>query len=296
MRRAFTLVELLVVISIIALLAALLVPALSRAQFEGRSVQCQNRQKNMGALLVEYQGDHQGAMPRWPEDLTDSPTYYERDGADEIDLANTGRRDSSLTIALLYEDYAQSDTMFSCPFSDATVQITDQSELDDGVNPYTLDYDDNEATREFRFTTDSRYTETNDPDYLIDPEIPSNSSPNRAIYADGPDFSYMRLQWANDTGNPQAEFPAQRYIPHGSTVMVLFYDGHVTQLDANDRGQAANTEYPAGDSQMTDDDIYSDDANIGPRIDCHLGNYDGSNAYWEGPASDVETPFEWPWE
>jgi prepilin-type processing-associated H-X9-DG protein len=185
--------------------------------------------------------------------------------------------------------------MFSCPFSDATVHITDESELDDGTDPYTLDYDNNDTTREFRFTTDSRYTETNDPDYLIDPEIPSNSSPNRAIYADGPDFAYMRQQWATDTGNPQADFPARRYIPHGSTVMVLFYDGHVTQLDANDQGQVANTEYPAGDSQMTDDDIYSDDPNIGPRIDCHLGNYDNSG-YWAGPDSDVNTDFEWPWQ
>ncbi len=59
-RAAFTLVELLVVISIIALLIALLLPALAAARQEADSVLCLSNERQLGMAVREYQADFQG--------------------------------------------------------------------------------------------------------------------------------------------------------------------------------------------------------------------------------------------
>ena len=53
-RAAFTLIELLVVIGIIALLAAILMPALGRAREVAKSVACMSNLHNIGLALHTY--------------------------------------------------------------------------------------------------------------------------------------------------------------------------------------------------------------------------------------------------
>ena len=61
-RRGFTLIELLVVIAIIAILMAILMPALNIAREQAQGVACMSNQKTMGLAYVMYADDNDSSM------------------------------------------------------------------------------------------------------------------------------------------------------------------------------------------------------------------------------------------
>jgi len=76
--RAFTLVELLLVIAIIALLAALLLPVLSRTKAQSQSASCKNRLRQIGLSLAMYVSDHHRYPPMWGDDTGPFQTWSDR--------------------------------------------------------------------------------------------------------------------------------------------------------------------------------------------------------------------------
>lgn len=65
-RRAFTLVELLVVIGIIAVLISLLLPALGRVQRQARMTACMSNQRQLVSALTMYCQENKGFFPGGP--------------------------------------------------------------------------------------------------------------------------------------------------------------------------------------------------------------------------------------
>ena len=72
-RRAFTLIELLVVIAIIALLMAILMPALQRVKSQAGAVACRSNLKQMGLVVAMYTEDFDGKFHQEIGFPTDGP-------------------------------------------------------------------------------------------------------------------------------------------------------------------------------------------------------------------------------
>jgi prepilin-type N-terminal cleavage/methylation domain-containing protein len=68
--RAFTLIEMLVIIAIIAVLIAILMPSLNQAKYEARTAMCASNLRQFGIGLTTYGADHHGF---YPHDYTDTP-------------------------------------------------------------------------------------------------------------------------------------------------------------------------------------------------------------------------------
>jgi prepilin-type N-terminal cleavage/methylation domain-containing protein/prepilin-type processing-associated H-X9-DG protein len=122
--RGFTLVELLVVISVISVLVALLVPALFRAKGLAMSAACLNHLRQLQTCWVMYANDHDGTLP---------PNMYVYDIATGepipgLDLrltwcagnARTDTNTANIEKGYLFA-YNRSTAIYHCPADKATV-------------------------------------------------------------------------------------------------------------------------------------------------------------------------------
>jgi len=94
-QKAFTLVELLIVIAIIAILLAVLVPTLNKVRESTRRVVCASNLKQIGLLLEYYCADYKGYYP-------ESYSIWYMNGTSTLDINGDGTQNLGLLGTLPY--------------------------------------------------------------------------------------------------------------------------------------------------------------------------------------------------
>jgi len=118
-RRGFTLIEILIVLAIIALLAALLLPVLSSVRAAGRSAACISNLRQLGQAMQQYTADND----HYPRGLDPADRYTPQMWAGNPDAGG----DILTATPLLSEvmaPYIKSPQLWKCP-SDTGFDVVD---------------------------------------------------------------------------------------------------------------------------------------------------------------------------
>ena len=241
-RRGFTLVELLVVIAIIALLMAILLPALEGARLRAMDVLCTSNTRQIGLLLLMYLDDNDGVMPWVGDNRTDrkcNQFRWFKEGLPEI-AANLMPIDKTALATDTYwgvhfYDYGINRDIFGCPafkdvaanliYPDMEAKLINQAAF--GLNAYSTNRRATEVKNASRFIYCNDHVEPRYDDQERD--MFHNTGPgtmNLTHYRTGSRRDAYRFIWRHAVKFYKEDEP----IMTGGKAGILWLDGHVSWL------------------------------------------------------------------
>jgi type II secretory pathway pseudopilin PulG len=152
--------ELLVVIGIIALLAALLLPALNGAREQGRAVTCLSNLRQLSAAFMMYTADNHDGFPQpaWTGDHSPMDWIYW-----QLPLDPTGGRGMPKGVVTRYLG-GNNPAVLRCPSDDISMHGTYNGMTGDPSDVYRYSYTVNETVCHYASLTFA--LSTADPRYL----------------------------------------------------------------------------------------------------------------------------------
>ena len=226
-RRAFTLIELLVVIAILAILMALLLPAVASAREKGLRTACLSNLHQMGIAIQAYASDYDGKIPYGPKapPFTSPFDLYPSTGA-PTSLISLGTGAPVGLGLLLKEHLCNQPKALFCPSSDQPLDATAQL-ANVGVRQAQCSFYYRHAGNTQLFDNPNVSVPTPDHIKLDDLGSNRNGVPIRALVID--------TQFLCDSG--MATFgvtPSTHH--HQRAADILFSDGHaLSRPNAGDR-------------------------------------------------------------